>query len=238
MTATPSGNGYAVVAVDGAEEGDAAVAFAAGEALRHGLSLRLGHVMPAGIPVGPLETIAADHALGAYASETLAGAARIVADATPELEVTTTPSRVVGCRRSSSSPGTRVSSSSVGERPGPSIEPGPAERWTGSSAVPVARCTSCPSPLTARAVDRRRRRLQVDRALSGALRGCVPGRRRARGRSGRRPCLEAQRLLRRHHHPAGERGGDEPRPEGSDLGDDRAVAGCVSGGPGEGPRRS
>jgi nucleotide-binding universal stress UspA family protein len=89
MTVTPSETGYAVVAVDGSEEGDAAVAFAADEALRRGLSLRLAHVMPSGIPVGPLETIAADHALGAYASETLAGAARLVADAAPGLEVTT-----------------------------------------------------------------------------------------------------------------------------------------------------
>jgi nucleotide-binding universal stress UspA family protein len=89
MTAKPSESDYAVVAVDGSEEGDAAVAFAADEALRRGVALRLGHVMPSGIPVGPLETIAADHALGAYASETLAGAARIVGDAAPQLEVTT-----------------------------------------------------------------------------------------------------------------------------------------------------
>ena len=46
MIATPSETGYAVVAVDGSEEGDAAVAFGAQEARRHGLALRLVHVMP------------------------------------------------------------------------------------------------------------------------------------------------------------------------------------------------
>ena len=73
------------------------MAFAADEALRRGLSLRLAHVMPSGIPVGPLETIAADHALGAYASETLAGAARLGGGCgTGSSRSRRTPSRVAG----------------------------------------------------------------------------------------------------------------------------------------------
>ena len=92
MSATSVETGYAVVAVDGTEEGDAAVAFAAREASREGLALRLVHVMPAWVPVGPLLMIVADEgrpALGAYASESLASAARVAADLAPELEITT-----------------------------------------------------------------------------------------------------------------------------------------------------
>jgi nucleotide-binding universal stress UspA family protein len=89
MTATPVEPGYAVVAVDGSEEGYVAVAFAAEEALRHGLALRLAHVMPAWVPVGPLLMMAADEGLGAYASETLASAVRVASDIAPRIEITT-----------------------------------------------------------------------------------------------------------------------------------------------------
>jgi nucleotide-binding universal stress UspA family protein len=89
MTALPAEPGFAVVAVDGSEEGYAAVARAAQEARRQGLSLRLAHVMPASLSVGPLLTSAPENALGAYASETLASARRVVADVAPEVEVST-----------------------------------------------------------------------------------------------------------------------------------------------------
>lgn len=89
MNAQPVELGYAVVAVDGSEEGYAAVAFAAREAQRQGLALRLAHVMPAWVPVGPLVMIATDQGLGAYASESLASAARAATDVAPEVPVTT-----------------------------------------------------------------------------------------------------------------------------------------------------
>jgi nucleotide-binding universal stress UspA family protein len=88
MTATPVGPGYAVAAVDGTEEGYAAVSFAAKEAARLGLELRLAHVMPAYLPVGPL-LMGTDHGLGGYASETLASAARVAAEAEPHVEIST-----------------------------------------------------------------------------------------------------------------------------------------------------
>lgn len=87
MGATSDQSRFAVVAVDGSEEGYAAVEFAAHEALRRGLALRLAHVMPAYRPVGPL-LAGTDHSIGAYASETLASAARVAAEAAPELDVT------------------------------------------------------------------------------------------------------------------------------------------------------
>jgi nucleotide-binding universal stress UspA family protein len=89
MTATPGRPGYAVVAVDGSEEGDAAVAFAAEEALRLGLALRVAHVVPRYVPAGPLIVVAAQEGLGAYASEVLAGAVRVAGEAAPGVEVTT-----------------------------------------------------------------------------------------------------------------------------------------------------
>jgi len=88
MTAEPVESGFAVVAVDGSEEGFEAVQFAAQEALRQGLELRLAHVMPAHAPVVPL-LMGTEHGVGAYASETLASAARVAADVAPELTVTT-----------------------------------------------------------------------------------------------------------------------------------------------------
>jgi nucleotide-binding universal stress UspA family protein len=88
MTPTPVDPGYAVAAVDGTEEGYAAVSFAARKALRLGLELRLAHVMPASLPVGPL-LMGTDRGLGSYASETLASAARVAADVAPELAIST-----------------------------------------------------------------------------------------------------------------------------------------------------
>ena len=87
MPATPVETGYAVAAVDGTEEGYAAVSFAAKEALRRGLELRLAHVMPAHVATGPL--LKADRGLGGYASETLASAVRIAEDVAPQLAVST-----------------------------------------------------------------------------------------------------------------------------------------------------
>lgn len=88
MTATSVHPAYAVAAVDGTEEGYAAVSFAARKALRDGLELRLAHVMPAYVPVGPL-LMSTDHGLGGYASETLASAARVAAESAPGLDVST-----------------------------------------------------------------------------------------------------------------------------------------------------
>jgi len=85
---TSAARGYAVVAVDGTEEGYAAVAFAAEEAARQGLELRLVHVMPPVIPVRPLLAPPA-RGLGSYASETLASAARLALSASPQLTVST-----------------------------------------------------------------------------------------------------------------------------------------------------
>jgi nucleotide-binding universal stress UspA family protein len=89
MSVTPAEPGFAVVAVDGSEEGYAAVEFAAKEAHRLGLTLRLAHVMPAHVPVGPPLMLGAGLELGAYASETLASAGRVVADVAPHVDVTT-----------------------------------------------------------------------------------------------------------------------------------------------------
>jgi nucleotide-binding universal stress UspA family protein len=88
MTDTSERTGYAVAAVDGTEEGDAAVAFAAREAEREGLELRLVHVMPPDVPLRPL-LMPDVRASGGYASETLAGAVRLATDVSPELAVTT-----------------------------------------------------------------------------------------------------------------------------------------------------
>lgn len=89
MSGAPVEPGYAVIAVDGSEDGYAAVAFGAQEARRRGLALRLAHVMPAWVPLGPLVMLAAEHEGGAFASETLASAARLATDLAPEVEVTT-----------------------------------------------------------------------------------------------------------------------------------------------------
>jgi nucleotide-binding universal stress UspA family protein len=89
MSATPVEPGFAVVAVDGSEEGYAAVAFAAKEAVRRGLELHLAHVMPVYLPVGPLLMPPDEVGMGAYASETMASAARAALDAAPQVVVTT-----------------------------------------------------------------------------------------------------------------------------------------------------
>jgi nucleotide-binding universal stress UspA family protein len=81
--------GYAVVAVDGSDEGYAAVEFAAHEASRRGLTLRIGHVRPARLPVGPMVSVAADEGLEGYASETVARAVRAATDAAPHIVTTT-----------------------------------------------------------------------------------------------------------------------------------------------------
>jgi nucleotide-binding universal stress UspA family protein len=88
MTATPLEPGYVVAAVDGTEEGFAAVAFAAEEAGHRGLELRLVHVMPADVPLRPLLAPEA-RGLGSYASETMASAVRLATDVFPDLTVTT-----------------------------------------------------------------------------------------------------------------------------------------------------
>ncbi|HET8663733.1 MAG TPA: universal stress protein [Nocardioides sp.] len=88
MTAPTLEPGYAVVAVDGTEEGNAAVSLAAEEAARLGLVLRLVHVMPPDIPLRPL-LVPDTRGLGSYGSETLASAARLATDVAPDLEVTT-----------------------------------------------------------------------------------------------------------------------------------------------------
>ena len=76
MTAPPLETGYAVAAVDGTEEGDAAVTLAAQEAARLGLELRLVHVMPPDVPLRPL-LVPDSHGLGSFGSETLASASRL-----------------------------------------------------------------------------------------------------------------------------------------------------------------
>jgi nucleotide-binding universal stress UspA family protein len=88
MSATPVEPAYAVVAVDGSEEGFTAVSFAAREALRHELELRIVHVMPLYVPVRPL-VMGTEHGLGAFASETLASATRVADDVAPGLAITT-----------------------------------------------------------------------------------------------------------------------------------------------------
>jgi nucleotide-binding universal stress UspA family protein len=88
MTSAPVEPGFAVVAVDGSDEGFEAVTFAAREALRRGVDLRLAHVMPAHVPVVPL-LMGTEHGVGAYASETLASATRVAADVAPQLPITT-----------------------------------------------------------------------------------------------------------------------------------------------------
>jgi nucleotide-binding universal stress UspA family protein len=89
MSATPVEPGFAVVAVDGSEEGYAAVAFAAKDAVHRGLELHLAHVMPVYLPVGPLLMPPDEVGMGAYASETMASAARAALDAAPQVVVTT-----------------------------------------------------------------------------------------------------------------------------------------------------
>jgi nucleotide-binding universal stress UspA family protein len=88
VSAVPVEPDYAVVAVDGSEEGSAAVAFAAEEAVRQSVVLRIVHVMPAYLPVGPLLMTASDEGIETYASETLAKAVQIVREQAPQLEVT------------------------------------------------------------------------------------------------------------------------------------------------------
>lgn len=75
MTATPTAPAYAAVAVDGEEEGYAAVVLAAEEALRHGLALRLAHAMPVYVPVGPLLMPDTQQETGIYVFQVLASAA-------------------------------------------------------------------------------------------------------------------------------------------------------------------
>jgi nucleotide-binding universal stress UspA family protein len=88
MTAPPLETGYAVAAVDGTEEGDAAVTLAAQEAARLGLELRLVHVMPPDVPLRPL-LVPDSHGLGSFGSEALASASRLATDVAPDLKVTT-----------------------------------------------------------------------------------------------------------------------------------------------------
>jgi len=87
MTPAPATPGFAVMAVDGSEEGCAAVSFAAREAFRSGLELRLVHVTPGPMPVAPL-LLGTEPGAGAYASETLASATRVALDVAPELSIT------------------------------------------------------------------------------------------------------------------------------------------------------
>lgn len=89
MAAVPTEHGFAVVAVDGFPEGDAPVAFAARECLRQGLELEIGHVMPGHLPIGPFWMISDEPELGAFASETLAGAQRLAAEVAPQLAIST-----------------------------------------------------------------------------------------------------------------------------------------------------
>ena len=139
MGATSVESGYAVVAVDGTEEGYAAVEFAAKEALRHGLALRLAHVIPVHVPVGPPLMLAADAQLGAYASETLASAVRAVADVAPQVGVTThllvgsRVSQVVDLAR-----GARFIV--VGRRPAGALD----RAWSGGTLDGIASRASCP----------------------------------------------------------------------------------------------
>lgn len=139
MSATSAGPAFAVVAVDGSEEGYAAVRFAAEEAMRHGLALRLAHVIPVHVPVGPPLMLGADVELGAYASETLASASRVVADTAPHLHTTThlliggRVSQVVGLARG-------ASFIVVGRRP-----PSPHDRvWPGGTLDGIASRARCP----------------------------------------------------------------------------------------------
>jgi len=53
---------YAVVAVDGSDEGHAAVSVAPAEAQRHGYAVRIAQVMPA-YPIGPLGRAGGDEGL-------------------------------------------------------------------------------------------------------------------------------------------------------------------------------
>lgn len=80
---------HAVVAVDGSEEGYAAVRFAAEQASRAGAALRVVHVTPVLAPAGPWFLPGAEDSLGAFASETLASAARVADEAVPDLPVST-----------------------------------------------------------------------------------------------------------------------------------------------------
>jgi nucleotide-binding universal stress UspA family protein len=88
VTAASVEAGFAVVAVDGTEEGFAAVAFGAVEAVRREFELRLVHVMPAPLSWPPLFAQESSD-LGGYASETLASATRIAIDVSADLRVTT-----------------------------------------------------------------------------------------------------------------------------------------------------
>jgi nucleotide-binding universal stress UspA family protein len=89
MSATRGEPGFAVVAVDGSEQSLAAVTFAATEASRLGLALHVAHVRPAYLPVGPLLMPPDEIGMGAYASETLASAVRVVVEIAPQVEVIT-----------------------------------------------------------------------------------------------------------------------------------------------------
>jgi nucleotide-binding universal stress UspA family protein len=139
MTTAPAGSGHAVVAVDGSEEGYAAVTYAATEAFRQGLTLRMAHVMPAYLPVGPLLMLASDENLGAYASETLASAVRVAQSAAPQLEMTThvlAGSRVSEVVHLAEDAAFIV----VGRRPGSALD----RAWSGGTLDGIVSRAHCP----------------------------------------------------------------------------------------------
>ncbi|MGC4112046.1 MAG: universal stress protein [Nocardioides sp.] len=149
MTTDTREQGCVVVAVDGSEEGYASVAFATREASRSGLALHVVHVMPAYLPVGPLVMMAADENLGAYASETLASAARMVADIDENVPVTTevlAGGRVSEIVRAAE----KASFVVLGRRPASALD----RAWSGGTLDGVVSRAHCPVvvvPGTARA---------------------------------------------------------------------------------------
>ena len=89
MTQTSHQAAYDIlVAYDGSDEGMTAVRYAAGEARRAGMPLRVIHVVPQWAPVGPL-TPETSAGLNAAGSEFLAQARVAAAEVNPDLEVRT-----------------------------------------------------------------------------------------------------------------------------------------------------
>lgn len=81
--------GFAIAAVDGTEASYAAVRFAVEEASRLDVGLRLAHVTPVLAPAVPVWSPETARSIRAFASETLASAARIAQDVAPEVGVST-----------------------------------------------------------------------------------------------------------------------------------------------------
>jgi nucleotide-binding universal stress UspA family protein len=138
MSDTRIEQGCVVVAVDGSEEGFAAVEVATDEARRHRVALHIAHVMPACLSVGPL-LMASDEGVSDYASETVASAARLACDVAPGIVIST---HVLAGGRVSELIGLADGAGLivVGRRPATALD----RAWSGGTLDGIASRARCP----------------------------------------------------------------------------------------------